>query len=104
MPPKQETQPRWQVDRHVNVAMLLAMVVQTVGIVWWAATLTGRVSELEQKVGSIQPVLERAARMETQIEGLKEHVLEVKLLVRNSVMTYMPPPPAPNPPKPALVR
>lgn len=82
MPPNPQ-QP-WQVDRHIPVALLLAMVIQTVGIVWWAATLTGRVAELEQKVATLQPASERLIRLETRFESVLEKLTEIKAAVTPS--------------------
>lgn len=40
----------WQIDKHIPLAVLFALVVQTSGIVWWAATMDARVVRLEEQV------------------------------------------------------
>jgi hypothetical protein len=68
------TQPKWKVDRSVPVALIVGMMVQTAGIVWWAASTTSRVEVLEKT----QVTAERVARIEEQNMSLREVLIEVK--------------------------
>lgn len=60
----------WHLDKRVPIALVLAIMVQSAGMVWWGATLSARVATLEEKsvAGSGQP--ERLVKVETQVEGL----------------------------------
>lgn len=111
MPPKQEA-PRWQVDRHIPVALIFAIIVQSIGLVTWAANLTTRVSTLEEQVKAqaniLGPMVERSIRLETRLESVNANISEVKaILSRSSILTYIPGqtlPDDPRPMKPALSR
>ena len=37
----------WHLDKRVPIALILALGLQTFGIVWWAATINSRVDVLE---------------------------------------------------------
>ena len=103
--------PSWQVDRHIPLALILTIAIQTVGVVWWAATLTGRVNDLEAKVHAqgqaIAPIIERSIRVETRLESVHERLGEMTGILRNSILSYVPPAlkePDNRPMKPALTR
>ena len=38
------------IDRHIPLALLIGLMVQTGGVVWWAATLSTRVDALEKLI------------------------------------------------------
>lgn len=110
------TPPKWQVDRHIPVALIFAIVVQSIGLVTWAANLTTRVSTLEEQVKAqgqvLGPIVERSIRLETRLEAVNSNIVEMKDMLRSSVLTYVPggfgrdqPTPATaNPRTPALSR
>ena len=56
------------------VALILGMLVQTGGVVWWAATTSSRVDALEKT----QVTAERVARIEEQNTWLREAVIEIR--------------------------
>ena len=68
----------WVVDRHIPVATIFALALQTAAIVWWAAGMAQRVQELEAKVSGMTGYSDRLTRMETRLDGLKEGVAEIK--------------------------
>lgn len=43
----------WHLDKRVPIALILALCIQTVGAVWWAATITSTVGELTVKIDAI---------------------------------------------------
>ncbi len=55
--------------RRVPTALLIAVVVQTVGGLVWAGGAAARIGTLEQRVGEQRLVAERLARLETQGEA-----------------------------------
>ena len=61
---------RWQVDRHIPVAVLLAIVVQTGGIAFFFGHQSARLAELEAKISAQASGSERLARVETKIEAI----------------------------------
>lgn len=71
----------WHLDRKVTIAMILAILVQTAGIVWSAARLSSdvdegkrRIADLETSVSKAQILNERVVRVETLVEGVKSTV------------------------------
>lgn len=44
---------KWHVGKEIPVAVILAFFLQTVGAVWWAATLTAKIEELSYQVAAL---------------------------------------------------
>lgn len=44
---------KWHVGKEIPVAVILAFFVQTIGAVWWAATLTAKIDELSYQVAAL---------------------------------------------------
>ncbi len=38
----------WHLDKRVNIAIILALMTQTAGAVWWASTMSATVSQLRE--------------------------------------------------------
>ena len=57
----------WHLDKRVPIALILALALQTVAIVWWAATMSQRVSEIERVITE-QQILPAADRRITRLE------------------------------------
>lgn len=68
----------WQIDKRIPIATILGMLFQTVAVVWWAATIDGRVTALEQRANKTDPLLERVIRMEVTISNVERTLSEVK--------------------------
>lgn len=71
----------WHLDKRVPIALIAAIVVQTVAIVWWAASIDARVGTTERRVERIETTIERArendsaliqrvTRMEERLEAM----------------------------------
>ncbi len=84
--PSQQTE-AWHLDKKVPVAIIIALAIQFVGAIWWAAKMDARDNEQERRISSIevwqdgtqsqlQKLNESLARMDErlglQIELLKE--------------------------------
>lgn len=41
-----DTQQRWHADKRVPLATIAALLIQTAGVVWWAATINANVASL----------------------------------------------------------
>ena len=72
----------WHLDKRVPITLILALLAQTAGMVWWAATLSSRVDTNARDIRSAQTEMQiiRAAaqtqavqlgRIEEQISGLR---------------------------------
>lgn len=69
------TERKWKVDKTVPLAIIITLGLQTIGAVWWAATLSARVEVLEKN----QVTGERAVRIEEQVIRLREDLGDIKV-------------------------
>jgi hypothetical protein len=72
----------WTVDRRVPLALIVAMAMQTGGLVWWASSLSERVNTLERRADQTAPQADRLTRVEVKIESIQEGITEIKRLIR----------------------
>lgn len=80
-----ETQDRqWHLDKKVPLALIVTIIAQTMAIVWWAATASSRLDQLERQVNTAAPQAERIIRLETKMDGIAEAISELKGLIRRS--------------------
>lgn len=71
----------WHLDKKVPIALILAMAMQTAGVVWWGATTSERLSALERKADAVAPQAERLARVETKLESVQNGISEIKSIL-----------------------
>lgn len=64
------------------MGLILAAVVQAVGIIIWGATLTQRVVQLEEVVKPLQAMPEKVARIEERLDSLLDQFRELNAAVR----------------------
>lgn len=64
------------------MSVIIAIALQTIGLVMWGTTLTNRVSDLEKQVSMVSPIGERSVRLEEQMRALTATVGEIRDLVR----------------------
>ena len=62
----------WLLDRHVNIASLIGIMIQTGGFVWWAATMQARVEGLERDRGERPALSEKVVRLEENMIIVKD--------------------------------
>lgn len=73
---------QWHLDKRVPIALVVTIMLQTAGIVWWAATLTANQERLNEKVVEQQAQInrfinerddnrDRLTRLETQLTEIK---------------------------------
>lgn len=72
----------WHLDKKVPIAMILAIILQTGGMVWWAASAQERLNALERKAEASAPQAERLARVETKLEAVQDGIAEIKSILR----------------------
>ncbi|MEN5168084.1 hypothetical protein ABE444_00800 [Brevundimonas pondensis] len=60
--------------KKVPVALIVALLVQTIGCLVWAGGAAARIATLEQRVGEQRLVAERLARVEAQGEAVRAAV------------------------------
>jgi hypothetical protein len=73
---------QWHIDKKVPIALIITLAIQTVTIVWWAATLSTRVEQLERAAVAYAPQVERVIRLEEKIGVVQQGITDIKALVR----------------------
>lgn len=72
----------WHLDKRVPIALILTLVLQTGGLVWWASSLSERVNALERTRDATAPQGDRLTRVEVKLENVQSGIEEIKRLVR----------------------
>lgn len=72
----------WHLDKRVNVALILAICIQTAGAIWWASNLSSRVSALEKgdegRIAQTNQASQQLTSIAVDIAVLKENVKTTK--------------------------
>lgn len=72
----------WRVDKHIPIAVIVTILIQTCGAFWWAATVTARIDALERaRFDTLNDSLQREKRvqaMERQLPVIKEKIDTIK--------------------------
>jgi len=76
----------WQVDRRIPLALIITIVLQTGGIVWWASGLTYRVEQLERQAADAKPQADRLTRVEVRLDNVVDGISEIKALLRPPII------------------
>lgn len=72
----------WHLDKKVPIALIVAILVQTGGMVWWGATTSERLSAVERRVETAAPQADRLTRVETKLEAVTDGITEIKTILR----------------------
>lgn len=76
----------WHLDKKVPIALILAIVLQTGGLVYWAGGVSERLTTLERQAATAAQQPERLVRVEEQLQAVKEGVTEIKTILRAAPM------------------
>ncbi|MFN7164208.1 MAG: hypothetical protein ACK4P2_05255 [Hyphomonas sp.] len=73
-------------DRRLTIGVILAVALQSAGVLLWAGAAAERVSTLEERVRAAQPVAERLARVEAELGAVRLQLdrIERKLEARDA--------------------
>lgn len=77
-----EADARWHLDKRVPIALIVLILGQTGGAVWWARGMDARVENLEHTTALTAPQADRLTRVEVKIEGIQEGISEIKRLIQ----------------------
>ncbi len=72
----------WHLDKRVPVALIIAIVTQTLGIVWWAATISARVDGLQGRISEMTGYASRLARLEERQLAVADRLDRIEELQR----------------------
>jgi hypothetical protein len=73
---------KWHLDKRVPIALIVTMMLQTGGIIWWAASASERLSALEKKVDSTAPQADRLTRVEVKLDVVQDNLGEIKRILQ----------------------
>ena len=72
----------WHLDKRVPVALIITIVMQTIGIVWWAASLSERVSTLERRFNGLATHQARIVRLEEKQNAVYQRLDRIEAIQR----------------------
>lgn len=64
----------WTLDKRIPIALLVTIAVQTGGVVWWASTISSRVTALESRQEATSDIPGRVIRLETIVPSLSDQL------------------------------
>lgn len=73
----------WHLDRRVPLALIVTIVLQTGGLIWWASQLSARVDTLERQQTISEPQRDRLTRVEVRIDSIADSINRIEALIRH---------------------
>lgn len=68
----------WRIDRHVPVALVLTIAVQTGAALMWSGAAAERLTALEVRSARTDEVVERTARLEEQSKDMRASLARIE--------------------------
>ncbi|MDO8423572.1 MAG: hypothetical protein Q7S99_15575 [Parvibaculum sp.] len=68
----------WRIDRHVPVALVLTIILQTGAALMWSGAAAERLSALELRSARTDEVVERTARLEEQTKAMRASLTRIE--------------------------
>lgn len=68
----------WRIDRHVPVALVLTIILQTGAALMWSGAAAERLSALEARSARTDEVVERTARLEEQSKAMRAALVRIE--------------------------
>ncbi len=72
----------WHLDKKVPISLIAAILIQTGGFFWWAATTQEKVSALKERLDAIAPNSDRLTRVEVKVDTLLGSVTRIEAQTR----------------------
>jgi len=72
----------WHLDKRVPVALIVTIVMQTIGIVWWAASISARVEVLERRLDEARHNQSRIVRLEANQNAVYQRLDRIEAASR----------------------
>lgn len=73
---------RWHLDKRIPIALIIALLSQTAGAIWWARGIEAKVEMLEKATASAAPQADRLTRVEVKLDVVQENLAEIKRLIQ----------------------
>lgn len=74
-----ESKECWHLDKRVPIALIVTLFLQTASIVWWASSLSERVTALESWRTDNRLTSERLVRLETILDRIDKRLADMEL-------------------------
>ncbi len=72
----------WHLDRRVPIALIITIIMQTIGIVWWATSLSARVETLEHRFAELGTYQARIVRLEEKQNAVYQRLDRIEAIQR----------------------
>lgn len=72
----------WTLDRTISIPFIAMILIQTLGIAIWGATLDSRVTSLEQKLLDSNSQAERLIRLDERVTALQSSMGKIEILLQ----------------------
>lgn len=72
----------WQIDRKIPLALVITLLIQTGGVVWWASSTNQRLNSVEERMAKTAPNGDRLTRVEVKVESAIDGISEIKAILR----------------------
>lgn len=70
---------RFHLDRHITLALVLALALQAGGVLVWVGRTAARIEQMEQRLDRQGPIAERLARLEEQAAAARASLDRIEL-------------------------
>jgi hypothetical protein len=64
----------WSFDKRIPLALIVTIIIQSGAAIWWASSLSSRVSWLEERISATSDQRDRIIRVETILERIEKKV------------------------------
>ena len=68
----------WRIDRHVPVALVLTIILQTGAALMWSGAAAERLTALETRSARTDEIIERTARLEEQSLAMRASLTRIE--------------------------
>jgi hypothetical protein len=82
----------WRIDKHIPIALLGAIGMQTATAIWWAASISANVAATQQRVDKLESAStlvinqgQQVAAMDAKVSAMQDSIKELKALVMSLV-------------------
>lgn len=72
----------WTLDRRIPLAVVVTIILQSIGLVVWGVTLTNRVSTLEETARLDAPRRDQFIELRVEFRQVQESIAEIKRLLQ----------------------
>jgi len=80
----------WTLDKTISIPFIAMILVQTLGIAIWGATLDSRVTSLEQKFLEQSSQAERLIRLDERVGYLQSSIGKIEILLQQQQSRAVP--------------